>query len=144
MTYNPNASGTPQISRSTSRIALNNSGSSLAKFLPVKIIASGISTVNPSLEGDIDSFAGLTRTLINNGNQGEVVNSGIIEDTGVAFAVGDVIYLSKSGGVTNVKPSIGVGGFVSGDFIVRLGVITQNANPSLRDAIIFIQFLGQL
>jgi len=144
MGYVPNASS-PLISRSTAKQATNNSGSSIAKCIPVKIISTGMNIINPSLESDIDAFAGLTGSLTLNTQTSEVITSGIITDTGLAFSPGDAVYVSKSGGVTNVKPSIGVSGFIAGDFVIRLGIITQNdANPLLRDLIINTQVIGQL
>lgn len=145
MGYNPNATGTPSIARSTAKNAVNNTGFSIAKFLPVRIDVLGMSLINPSIESDIDSFAGLTRTLVPDGNSGEVVTSGLVTDTGLVFSPGSVIYVSKSGGIINVKPSIGVSSFVAGDFVIRLGVLTENeSNPLLVDALVNIQFLGQL
>lgn len=144
MGYVPNAS-TPSIARSTAKQAVNNSGVTIPKCIPVKITATGISTIDPSVESDIDAFAGLTGSLTLDTQTAEVVTSGIILDTGLAFTPGDAAYVSKSGGVTNVKPSIGTGGFVSGDFIIRLGIIAQNdSNISLRDLIVHTQVIGQL
>jgi len=144
MGYTPDASS-PLISRSTARQAVNNTGSTIAKALPVKITATGISTIDPSIEAHVDAFAGVTRNATNNGETAEVTTSGVITDSGLTYAAGTVIYVSKSGGITDVKPSIGVGGFVAGDFSIRLGVIVENAqNASLRDIILNIQLIGQL
>jgi len=144
MGYSPNASN-PLSSKSTAKQAGNSTGTTLAKCIPVKITSIGMETIDPSIETDVDSFAGVTRTSVNDGDVGEVVTSGLISDSGLSFAVGSVIYVSKSGGVTNSKPSIGVGGFTEGDFIIRLGVVIENeSNPSLKDVLLNIQFLGQL
>lgn len=144
MSYDPGAS-TPQIARSTARSADNTTGSTIAKCLPVKITASGMDLIDVSLEADIDAFAGLTRSSVSNLSTGEIVNSGIIMDTGLSYAAGTRVYVSKSGGVTNLKPDIGVGGFVSGDWVISLGVIALNdSNPALKDLIVFIEVKGQL
>ncbi len=144
MGYSPNASN-PLISRSTARQAINDTGSTIAKCIPVKITSLGMGTVDPSVEADIDAFAGVTNAAVNDGDTAEIVTSGLIAQSGLSFAFGSAIYISKSGGVTNIKPSIGVSGFIEGDFVVRLGVIVKNeANPSLKDVLLNIQFLGQL
>ena len=143
MSYNPLASGTPTISRSTARVAANNTGSLIPKCIPVKATAFGMDLMDPSNEADVDSL-GVTKTSIIDGGSGDVVTSGLIEDCGLAFAAGDVVYVSASGGTTNTKPSPGVNGFAAGDFVIRLGVITLNTNPSLRDLILSIQITGQL
>ena len=57
----------------------------------------------------------------------------------------DVLYVSKTGGVTNVKPSIGVDGFTAGDVIIRLGVVSKNRdNPSNKDLIVNVAIIGVL
>lgn len=144
MGYNPNASN-PISSKSTSKEEANNTGFSIPKFIPVKLTASGMETIDPSVEADVDALAGLTRDIVLNGQSGQVVTSGLVENTGLSYAVGTIIYVSKSGGITDTKPSIGVGGFVEGDFVIRLGVIVENeGNPSLRDCLLNIQMVGQL
>lgn len=143
MGYSPN-SGTPNISRSTARQAGNNTGTTIPKTMPVKITATGIETIDPAVETDIDAFAGLTGNSTNNGDVAEVVTSGIITNSGLTYSAGTVIYVSKSGGITDTKPAIGVGGFVAGDFVIRLGIVVENVNPLLRDVILNIQLIGQL
>lgn len=144
MSYDPGAS-TPQIARSTARSADNTTGFMIAKFIPVKITASGMDLIDVSSEADIDAFAGVTRSSVSNLATGEIVNSGIVEDTGLSYAAGTRVYVSKSGGVTNTKPDIGVDGFVSGDWVISLGVVALNdSNPALKDVIVFIEVKGQL
>ena len=144
MGYSPN-SDNPQVAQSTGTPKANNTGTTIPKFMPVKITASGIQTIDPSIEADVDAFGGLTSGSVADGFSTDIINSGIIKDTGLSYAPGDFLYVSKSGGITNVKPSVGVGGFVAGDWCIRLGVVSENAsNPVLRDAIILIQIVGQL
>jgi len=144
MSYDPTA-GNPSVAMSTAKSAANNTGSTIPIFMPVKITATGIQTVNPSVEADIDAFAGVTASAITNGSNGFIVSSGLIQNTGLSYPAGTALWLSKSGGVTNVKPDIGVGGFVSGDWVVKLGVTLLNdSSPLLIDVIVFIEVKGQL
>ena len=144
MSYDPGA-GRPQIANSTAKTTTNQTGSTIAKFIPVKITTTGMALVDVSVETDISAFAGVTASSVNNGAPGDVVNNGLVTDTGLGFSAGDRVYISKSGGVTNVKPDIGVGGFVSGDWVVALGVCALNeSNMSLLDVIVFIEIKGQL
>jgi hypothetical protein len=101
--------------------------------------------VDPGVESQVDSIAGLTRTSVANGSSADIINSGLLEDITTSFSIGSPVYLGKDGFLTNVKPSIGSGGFSSGDLIVRLGVISQNTNDSLKkDILINIQIVGML
>jgi hypothetical protein len=144
MGYNP-SSNKPLASQSVSQVTTNNTGSTIPICTPVMITSTGMQTVDPTIEADMDAFAGLTRLSVSTGQPGEVVGSGIIEQCGLSYAPGTIVYISISGGVTNVKPSDGVGGFNEGDFIVRLGVVVQNATfPLLTDLIVAVQLMGQL
>ena len=144
MSYDPNASR-PMVANSTGTSSTNASGSTIAKAMPVKITADGISLVDVSVEADVDAFAGVTSSLIGDGLSGDVINSGLIQDVGFAFSAGDRVFVSTSGGVTNIKPDIGVNGFTAGDWVISLGVCAKNeGNPSLIDLIVFIEIRGQL
>lgn len=101
--------------------------------------------VNVSIEAEVISIAAVAQDTIANGDEGRFVTSGKVESLNVTFSFGDVIYISKTGGLTNIQPSIGVGGFTDGDFIVMLGVIARNEdNPSFKDLILHIDIMGQL
>lgn len=144
MGYNPNASGTPNIARSTAKSAVNNTGSLIPKLTPVRLATLGMQVVDISNEIQIDGFAGITRGPVANGAQGEIVNSGVIDDISVSYGIGETLYVAKSGGVTNIKPSVGVSGFTSGDFVIRLGVVAPNTNPAKKDLLVQISIIGQL
>lgn len=124
----------------------NNSGSSIAAFTPVAINSSGeLALINVSVEVSAMSAIGVTVSAINNGNTGAVTSCGVLPNITTSAAFGDPIYVSKTGTLTNVKPSIGVGGFVAEDFIIRVGVIAKNPNnPSNKDLIVNMQIIGQL
>ena len=58
---------------------------------------------------------------------------------------GDIMYVAKDGSLTNIKPTDGEDGFVSGDFVIKVGVIVKDSNnPSQKNLIVNIQVMGQL
>lgn len=146
MTYNPNFSGKANIS-SIQTSETNSSGSTIDKLTPVRIDSFGnMATINVSTESEALSIAGLLDADAADGASANIATSGRIMNVTVAGAgFGDTLYVSKTGGITNVKPDIGVGSFVAGDFVIRVGMVAKNAeNPSNKDVIVMIQIVGQL
>lgn len=145
MTYNPGSFGTPAASRSTSRLVSNGTGSTITKGTPVRASISSVDLIDVSSETQANAIAGIVKSDITNGNQGDIIVTGIIEDITTSASVGDIMYVSKTGDLTNIKPSIGVASFVSGDWVIRVGVIIKNnSNPLLKDLLINIQVVGAL
>lgn len=145
MSYNPNFSGI-QGTASLSTSETNNTGSTLSKLTPVRIAADGqIATIDVSVEAQALAIAGIVKDDISNSGSGTIINTGRIEDITTAGTFGDILYVSKTGGVTHIKPSIGVDSFVAGDFVIRLGIVTKNtSNPLNKDLIVNILIVGQL
>jgi hypothetical protein len=148
MSYNPNFSSISSIeSAQALRVTeTNTTGSLIPKLTPVKINTSGnLALIDVSIEADILALVGLTNADISNTAAGEVANTGRVKDITTGAAFGDTLYISKTGGITNIKPEIGVGGFIVGDFVVKLGVIAKNQlNPLNKDIILQISLIGQL
>ena len=124
----------------------NDSGVILNKAIPVRAKANGdLDFINVSVEADVFAIVGVTSENILVGSTGGVISAGRIETITTTFAFGDPVYVSKSGGLTNIKPEVGVGGFVGGDFIVRVGTIAKNeTNPTLKDLVLELHLVGQL
>lgn len=145
MSYSPLSSGVPPLSRSSARVATNPNASSIPKGRPIRLTPTGITTIDVSNEIEANSIAGITRTIINGYGQGEIVTAGLLEDIGAIGIVGDVFYVDKSGGLTNIKPSIGINGFIAGDWVVRVGILaSNNSNPVLFDLLVNISIVGAL
>lgn len=125
---------------------VNGSGSSLAKPTPVRIKADGtLDYIDVSIEAHVFALAGVVSSSSVNGQKSGVVTAGRVENIATSFSFGDPVYISKAGNLTNVKPSNGVGGFVHGDFIVRIGTISKNeTNPSQKDLVLELNLVGQL
>lgn len=123
---------------------INNTGGSINLFTPVRINTSGeLSLVDVSSELATASI-GVTSESIANTTAGMVVMTGKLENLNL-FNYGDVIYISKAGGLTNVKPSEGVSGFIVGDWVIKVGIIAKNeTNPLNKDLYVNIEVVGQL
>jgi len=146
MTYRPYSSILNAItSYSTKSRLSNDSGLTVLQFMPVKLTTSGgIAGIDVSIDIDILGIVGISEEMIPTGSEGYIVTQGKIENVG-SFDFGDYVYISKTGGLTNELPSEGVAGFVSGDWVVKVGVIGKNENnPLVKDLFIGIQIVGQL
>lgn len=151
MSYSPNfVNNTANVSVTSSRKVASNytngSGGTLPKGSPVSTLSSGlVTTIDVSSQASVDAFVGLFNQSTPNTASGQVIDSGRLEDITTSFLVGDPIYVSKTGILSNVIPSAGVGGFVSGDFVVFLGVIVINEFDNLKkDLKILIEKPGRL
>lgn len=124
----------------------NNTGVPINKGTPVRINSSGeLDFVNVSVENQILNIAGIASQTIPDGNAGAFLSSGKIEDITTTASFGDLVFISKTGTLTEIKPSIGVAGFLAGDFVVSVGVVAKNeTNPLLKDLIINVEIKGQL
>ncbi len=148
MTYSPSFFN--KESKGSSRQLITNfqngSGSTLAKAVPVSVNAtSQLVAVDVSSETSVQALVGLTAASIPNAAIGQVADNGRLEDITTGFVIGDAVYISKAGGLTNIKPSSGANGFVDGDFVIFIGVIVKNEfNGSLKDIKLMISVIGQL
>jgi len=133
-------------SKSVEMQITNTTGSTLNKFTPVYIAADGsYQKINVSIEAQALGCVGVITEDVSNGSQGKLAYNGTIEDVDTAADFGDILYVDKTGGITNVRPSIGLGGFIAEDFVVQIGVIAKNPdNGSLKDLILNVQVIGQL
>ena len=149
MSYSPNFRGAPittvENAAVTGGTVTNTTGVSLARLTPVKLNTSGvISEINVSLDDTI-SVAGVITEQIFNGSVGFMASTGTIKDINVSFDLGDTVYVSKTGLLTNIKPSTDVNGFAAGDYIIRVGVIGKNeSNSSKIDLHLSMDVVGQL
>lgn len=126
---------------------INQSGGALSSLTPVCIDVAGyIKSLDPSLEADAMAVAGLVvDASIADTATGNVITEGRLENISTLASFQDALYVSKTSGVTNVKPSVGVGGFVEGDWVIRLGVVARNiTNPLQKDLLVNVQIVGQL
>lgn len=123
----------------------NLTGSTILANTPVCVDASGnLKVIDPTNEDDILSIIGLVQDDTLNNAVATVISSGLLTNI-TGFNNRDSIWLSHTGGLTSTKPNIGSGGFLAGDFIVRIGTVVKNSvNPTLKDFLINMQIMGQL
>lgn len=129
-----------------SSIIENNTGSTIIKGTPVRLNSFGdIATIDISAETEALAVVGITSEDIVDGASGTIITAGKVTDLTTTATFDDPMYVSKAGTLTNVKPDIGVSGFVAGDFVISMGVISKNeTNPANKDLIVNIQVVGQL
>jgi len=103
-------------------------------------------SINVSVEFDALNTVGILKAQTLNNTIGNVLRLGRIQNVdALGFNVRDVIYVSKTGGLTSTPPAVGVGGFVTGDFVIRVGHITKNqTNPVNKDFLVAVSIIGQL
>lgn len=132
-------------SDSLSSLMFNNTGLTIGKGTPVTIDTNGnIVEVDVSIE-DCLSIIGIAKEDINDGAYGLVTTSGSLKGIITTAGMGSILYVAKDGLMTNTKPSTGVDGFISGDFVIRLGVLVKDSdNPSQKNLVVNIQVVGQL
>jgi hypothetical protein len=143
MTYRPTGAAT---STSVSDNRINNTGVTILKATPVRFNTAGeLEFINVGIEAETLSIAGVASADIPTATAGNVITSGKIANVSTIAIFGDVVWVAKSGGLTNLKPSIGIDGFVAGDFVVVVGVIAKNQdNPGNKDLVVNINLVGQL
>lgn len=125
----------------------NDTGSQINKATPIAInpVDGGIELVDVSSEDSARSSFAVVRETTADEQPLEYISSGRIENVSLAFDYGDTVYVSKIGGLTNIPPSVGVGGFQSLDFIIRVGLIAKNlSNPAQKDLVVDMELEGQL
>lgn len=148
MSYNPKLRGN-LLDISTTNVGNtveNNSGENLARVTPIRIDSNGdIRSIDVSIEAHALAAVGVTVDAISDTGAGIIATSGRVENVVTTANNGDLLYVSKTGGLTNVKPEIGSGGFVAGDFIIRVGTLFKNEiNPAQQDLLINVNLIGQL
>jgi hypothetical protein len=149
MTYDPRLSGsvlTIGVASSELPARTNASGASVTRTNPIRLDSNGdIQRVDPSIEAHVLACVGVAKDSVANSALCGIVTSGRLVDVTVPGSLGDTLFLSKTGTLTNLKPSIGVDGFVSGDFVLSIGIVVKNQdNPLLSDLLINIRLVGQL
>lgn len=124
----------------------NASGSTLVKGTVVSVNSSSqIDVIDVSDEASVQALVGVTSLDIPHAATGGVMCNGRLEEIIQPFAIGDAIYVGKDGLITNTKPSEGVGGFVSGDFVIFVGVVVKNEfDNTKKDLQLMLALVGQL
>lgn len=118
----------------------------MPKGTPVRATNTGdMDFIDVSVEAEALAICGVTSATVAPSSNGSVVTNGRVLNLTTSASFGDAMYIDKVGGLTNSKPSIGVAGFVSGDFVIYVGVIAKNVdNPLNKDLVVNLNVIGQL
>ena len=104
-----------------------------------------IGPLNVSSQSSWSSFVGYANVRIDTSALGQVIANGRLKNITTILPVGTPLYVGKDGNPTDTIPSVGVGGFVSGDMIIFMGVLVPNeTNNSEVDIALFTQMVGTL
>lgn len=149
MTYRPYAAIIAEANANNARLVLelkNGTTSTIAALTPVGIDSAGdIKPVDVTDELSSLLQLGVTENSINSNTYGNVIFTGRIENVSLSYSHGTVLYVSKTGTLTDQVPTIGINGFVAGDKVIRVGGIVKNkTNPSLKDLIVKFEVIGTL
>lgn len=141
-----NVSGSISSPRRTIVDLYNNTGGSRYLGEPISIDGSGnLSVTNVSSQASSLSSVGVMYANTPNATQGSVIMAGVLENITGSFSFGDALYVSKTSGLQATYPDTGVLGFVAGDYVIRVGVVSKNqTNGLLKDLLVNVQIIGQL
>jgi len=126
------------------------SSTSIARGYPVAINSSGtLSLVDISDEDSSYAFCGIAARDSLSGDVANVLGAGsLFIDIPSAFGLtgqwGKPVFVSHAGYLTTIKPDVGVGDFVSQDFILHVGVTTKNPLTGTTDLILNPRIVGRL
>lgn len=117
---------------------------------PVTINSSGnLALVDITDETSSYAFCGVTSVdCLIGGTANVLVAGSVLYNIPAAFGLtgqwGKHVFVSHAGLLTTTKPDIGVGGFLSQDFIVSVGVTTKNPSTGTTDLILNPTVRGRL
>lgn len=131
----------------TGTLLKNSTGSTITKGTPVSINSSGeLQLVDVTVDANALATVGVAGSNIADGASGTIVTGGVLTNLSTGLALGSAVFITPAGTLTSTYPSAGNGdGFVSGNFVIRLGVIAKNhTTPANKDLIVSISVVGQL
>jgi len=123
---------------------------SILRGYPVTINSFGeLAVVDITDEDSSYAFCGIAAVdCLIGGTASLAVSGNVFYDLPSAFGLtgqwGKPIFVSHSGTLTMTKPTVGVGGFLSGDYILFVGVTTKNTSSGTTDLILNPRVVGQL
>lgn len=148
MSYNP-SSFNPQTSTSSAVVTDYTNASAITAIPQAQacsVNSSGLLVpLDVSSQASWSSFVGYAYIRIPTSSIGQVIANGRLQNITTALPVGTPVYIGKDSNPTNIVPSEGVNGFVSGDAVIFLGVLVANEIiPSEIDISLFTQLIGVL
>lgn len=149
MSYSP-FSYNPQSTGSAEAIVTNYTNSSAITAIPqaqaVSVNSSGLLVpLDVSSQASWQAFVGFADIRIPASSVGPVIANGRLQNITTALPLGTPLYIGTDGNPTNIIPSVGVNGFVSGMMVIFMGVLVKNeVVPSEIDIALFTQMVATL
>lgn len=149
MSYNPTYSTTQSTGTSSGNVT-NYENASAIDAIPqaraCSVDSSGlIAPIDLSDPASWKAFVGYANVRIPESTTGPIISNGRLKNITTALPVGTALYIDTNGDPTNIAPSVGVNGFVSGDACIFIGVLVANeVTPSEVDIALFTQLIGRL
>jgi len=127
----------------------NSTGGTLTKGSPISVNTSGAMQLTDIRSNtSARSCIGVLEDDVANGASGYILVQGRLENFTTSAGLGNVMYVSSTStliNVTDAAPVIGSDGYLSGDHIIRIGVVLKNLdNPSNKDLVVNTNLMGQL
>lgn len=144
ISYNP----LPQISLSSESVITKYTNASVSAAIPqaqaVSTNGSGqLVPLNISSLASVNNMVGYALSRIPASASGSIISNGRLLNFTTSYSIGTPLWIDTNGNPTNIVPQIGVNGFVSGDYVIFLGVVVANA-ISGTDIALFTQITGTL
>lgn len=148
MSYSP-SSFNPQIATASALVTTYTNASAITAIPQAQacsVNSSGLLVpMDVSSEASVNSFVGYANVRIPASAAGPIISNGRLQNITTSYPVGTAVYIGTDGNPTNIVPSVGVNGFVAGDYCVFLGVLVANeTTPSEIDIALFTQVIGAL
>jgi len=148
MSYNPLFTNTQFKGSSRSVITNFTNGTLFAIPQGMAVSTDTAGNILPTDVNDqvsVQAMVGYANVRIPAGTVGPVIIDGRLENITTTFVVGDAVYVGTDGNLINYRPDYGVDGFVSGDFVIFVGVIVKNEFSLFqKDLQLFTDVIGQL
>lgn len=111
--------------------SINNAG----KLVPLDV----------SNQASWQNFVGYAYVRIPASAIGPIIANGRLQNITTSYPIGSALYIDTNGNPTNIIPTYGVNGFVSGDMVIFSGVLVPNeTNPLETDIALFTQMVATL
>jgi len=142
--FNPESTGSAEalVTPYTNASAINP----IPQAMACSVNSSGqLVPLDVSNQASFQAFVGYANVRIGTSASGPIIANGRLQNFTTSYTAGTPLYIGTDGNPTNIIPSAGVNGFVSGDACIFMGVVVVNeTNPSEFDIALFTQVVGEL
>lgn len=138
----------PQDAGPSSAVITPYTNASVSVAIPqamcVSVNNSGLVTpLNVASQSSVNNLVGYANVRIPASTNGQIISSGRLLNYTTGLTIGTPLYVGTDGNPTNIVPSVGVNGFLSGYYVIFLGVLVANETSGI-DIALFTQVIGTL